>query len=241
MPPEYRLLAYLTPSLISFIINAIRLISTGTNFKYYIRKYPQILIASCFTPFMFEHVQLNGTYSIRIWKLGTILNAFFIGFLPQIVLLITNFQRGIVDWDFISIALSDEGMYENNNALFKSRYGTTWFAVISCLVFATLNFLFFSTEMIFKNNGLYCKCFTILCFPCPQNCSNLSSQLSTSLDIQTDPNTDQFEGVLENSMSGENSKENGEPHTLIFFYTRENKQYVTGKPLAEKEMKLTEV
>ena len=73
IPTEYRLLAYFTPSLISFVINAIRLASTGAKLKCYVRKYPQILVASCFTPFMFEGCEGN---SIRIWKLGSVLNAF---------------------------------------------------------------------------------------------------------------------------------------------------------------------
>merc|ERR1712154_666975 len=102
------------------------------------------------------------------------------GCLPQIILITTDFQRGIVEWDFLSFALHPEVIFENNDALFKLRYGNILFAVISCLVFASLTILFFLTDKIFKNIGMYCKCCTILCFPCPQNCSNLTSQLSTS-------------------------------------------------------------
>ena len=126
--PEYRLLMYLFPSFVSFLINACRLSFTGSNIGQYIKQYPQIIIASCFTPFMFEGSKEN---SIRIWKLGSIFNAFFIGCLPQIVLLFMDHQRGIVNWDFIGIALKPEGIYENNDALFKSRYGNSLFAIFT--------------------------------------------------------------------------------------------------------------
>ena len=45
IPPEYRLIVYLVPSLISFTINAIRLFKTGNNLKPIIMKYPQILLS----------------------------------------------------------------------------------------------------------------------------------------------------------------------------------------------------
>ena len=79
--PEYRILVYLTPCVISLAINAIRLFITGTIFNPFLRKYPQIVIACCFTPFMFEGCRDKSIHSVRIWKLGTILNAFFIGWL----------------------------------------------------------------------------------------------------------------------------------------------------------------
>ena len=241
IPPEYRLLVYLAPSCISFIINAVRLISTGTKFKQYIKKYPQILLASCFTPFMFESCKINGASTIRIWKLGTILNAFYIGCVPQIVLLVTDFQRGIIHWDFLSLALEPEKIYENNDALLKSPYGNIMFAIISCIIFTSLIFLFFFTDKIFKNIGIYCKCFTILCCPCPQNFTNLTSQFSTSHDLQTAPNPNEDEHLHGGSNSGKNSKENEEPDTQIFFYTRENKIWVIGKLVSENDMPLTEV
>ena len=38
IPPEYRILAYLTPSAISFIINMIRLLTTSAKIKKYVQK-----------------------------------------------------------------------------------------------------------------------------------------------------------------------------------------------------------
>ena len=52
--PQFRLAAYLMPSLISFIVNATRLITTGKNLKNTIRKYPQLMLACCFTLFVLK-------------------------------------------------------------------------------------------------------------------------------------------------------------------------------------------
>ena len=102
IPPEYRLVVYLVPSLISFIINATRLFKTGTNLRPIIMKYPQILLSPCFTPFAFEGCKEN---SFKIWRGGSICNAFFIGCLPQVVALIMECHRGIVNWDFLALTL----------------------------------------------------------------------------------------------------------------------------------------
>ena len=168
IPPEYRLLAYFTPCFISFAINLIKLVSTKTNFIRCIRKYPQILIASCFTPFMFEGCKGN---SIRIWKFGTVINALFMGCLPQIILFGMEFYRGIVNWDFIDVLLHEELIYENNDALFKSRYGNCLFASISGILFLFLIIFTFSPNNIFK---MYCKCGSKSCSICPENFINIS-------------------------------------------------------------------
>ena len=63
--------------------NAIRLLATGINRTNQVRKYPPILIACCFTHFMFEGCNGKPT---KIWRFGTILNAFFIGcFTPNYI------------------------------------------------------------------------------------------------------------------------------------------------------------
>ena len=164
IPPEYRLVAFFAPCFISFVINAIRLLATGVHRTNQIRKYPQILIASCFTPFIFEGCNGNST---RIWRFGTILNAFFIGCLPQIILLFLDYHRGVVNWDFIGISEYGVKIYENNDALFKNRFGNSIFALTTGVLFLLLIIFTFLSDMIFKNNGIFCKCFSILCFPCP--------------------------------------------------------------------------
>ena len=172
IPPEYRLLVFFAPCFISFVINAIRLLATGVHRTNQIRKYPQILIASCFTPFIFEGCNGNST---RIWRLGTILNAFFIGCLPQIILLFLDYHRGVVNWSFIGISEDNArtqnvqllNMYEHNDALFKNRFGNSIFALTTGVLFLFLIIFTFLTDMIFQNNSIFSKCFSILCFPCP--------------------------------------------------------------------------
>ena len=202
---KYRLLIYLTPSLISFMINAIKLLTSGTHFMKSIRKYPQILIASCFTPFMFQGCEEKGIYTIKIWKIGTILNAFFIGCLPQIVLYVIDRYRGVTNWDFLGLALEPEFIYENNDALFKSSHGNSLFAVTSFVFFFFLIILTFFTDKIFKRLTVYCKC---LCTPfpaCPNNCFDLNSefsQCSKSSNLQTEhsqTNEINFQGETETS------------------------------------------
>ena len=178
--PEYRLLVYFTPVFISFMINLIKLVSTRTKFVICIRKYPQILIASCFTPFMFEGCKEN---SIRIWKFGTVINALFMGCLPQIILFCMEFYRGIVNWDFIDVLLHEELIYENNDALFKYRYGNCLFASISGILFLFLIIFTFSPNNIFKIYKMYCKCGSECCYICPENFINISKLSNGSAAI----------------------------------------------------------
>ena len=185
IPTEYRILIYFTPGLISFIINAMKLMSTGFNFRKYVRKYPQILIACCFTPFMFEGYKGNDEYHIKIWKWGTVLNAIFIGCLPQIILLCMDYYRGIVSWDFIGSVLIPEHIYEINDSIFKSNYGSSLFAITSGVLFLILIIFVFLTENIFENFGIYWKCCSILCISCPNNCLILSNNV---FEFQTQEN-----------------------------------------------------
>ena len=188
IPAEYRVLVYFVPSLVSFVANGISLNGTLPKIKHHIRKYPQLLLACCFSPFIFKGCNEN---SIRIWKVGSIFNAFFIGCVPQIILVFMDYYRGVVKWDFISFALDPELVYENNDALFKSKYGNSWFALISGIFFFFLIIFTFFTDKIFKNHGIYCKCFSVLCCPCPNNFLNLNTEMfvtkpvSPSSSLQT--------------------------------------------------------
>ena len=173
---KYRILVYLTPCLISFIINGVKLLTSGTKFMQSIRTYPQILIASCFTPFMYQGCEKKGIYSVRIWKIGTLLNAFFIGCLPQIVLLVMDRYRGVTSWDFLGFALTPEFIWENNDALFRSSYGNSLFAIISFVFFFFLILLTFFTDKIFKVFGEYCKCLCTPFLSYPNNCFDLNSE-----------------------------------------------------------------
>ena len=154
IPAEYRIAVYFIPSFISFIINAMRLFRTGQDIKTYVRKYPQMMIACCFTPFMFEGCKENN---IRIWKYGSLFNACFIGCFPQIVLLAMDFYRGSVSWDFIGNVLNYEQIFENNDALFKFTYGNSIFAIISGIFFLLLILLTFFTNKVIINHEVFFK------------------------------------------------------------------------------------
>ena len=242
--PEYRILAYLTPSLVSFTINIMRLICSGKEFRNYVRKYPQILVASCFTPFMFEGCKVNNKYSIRIWKRGTVMNALFIGCLPQIILLFMNFYRGIIEWDFLGSALEPEKwIFERNDALFKSPYGNSVFAIISGVVFLFLIILTFFTDKIFGNYGVFCKCCSIVCFPCPQNCFNLSNKLSPTiiLDDTSSRDNDIKESELEPIVDNESKKDDAGCSTEIYLYSKGSIVWISRPTLQEETVSLKEV
>ena len=194
IPSEYRLLAYFTPVFISFTINLIKLVCTGTNLLKCIRKYPQIILASCFTPFMFEGCNEN---SIRMWKFGTVLNALVLGCLPQIMLLYMEFYRGTVNWDFVGSDLIKENIYENNGALFKHWYGNCLFASISGIWFLFLIIFTFSANKIVPTHKMCCKRHSKSCSICPQNFILFSQILclSSTSEINSIPTKDEEDSI----------------------------------------------
>ena len=194
IPPEYRLVVYLAPCIIPFMINISKLMFTTTGLWKYLMKYPQFLISPCFTPFMFEineSAEQQGQCKLKIWKLGSIINAIYIGVLPQCILCFTDYCKGVHQWEFNKNI--DEGSmvngswsrygkltgdgedYENNNSLFKSNYGNTIFGVTSGTFFLSLIVLFFGIGTLFKERGIHCRLFSILFCPCPNDCINLDS------------------------------------------------------------------
>ena len=239
IPPEYRLIVYFTPSLISFIINIIRLLYTKADFKPYIIKYPQILIACCFAPFILEGSKENKM--ITIWKFGSVLNAIYIGCLPQIVLIMTDFYRGIIYWDFIGpIILSPEHIYENNDALFKSNYGNSIFALTSGISFFFLIMLTFFTDKLFGSKGIYCKCCNILCFPCPQNCFHFNNTLNPLAPLT--PRSDiEKDSACQTIDSGENLSEADDATTKIYVYSNGNTKWLSGKPSSTETIQSKQV
>ena len=197
IPPEYRLLMYLVPSIIPVFINGFRLWRTTKGLWSYFLQYPQFIISPCFTPFLFEGyeaINQEGQYKLKIWRLGTIINAIYIGCIPQCILCFTDYYKGVHDWKFNSTDRQNF-VYENNDALFKSMYGNTIFSVTTGTFFLMLIILFFGSEKLFKERGIHFKCLNILCCPCPEPCINLtepdhdpSSSLTTSPKIKTREN-----------------------------------------------------
>ena len=190
VPEEYRLVAYLLPCIFPFVINFFRMFTTYISKapkqrQYSLARYPQYLLACLFTPFMFEGYKPDASkevYSIRIWKLGTILNAFYIGCLPQCLLLGMEYYKGVPSWDFVGTKFmrSDRQIMEGNDALFKHRYGNTLFACISFVLCFILILTFFCSDKLFRKCGLHCKVFDILCCPSPQGCLSYNNKIRDS-------------------------------------------------------------
>ena len=191
--PEYRLVVYLAPCIIPFLINVIKLYSTTEGLWKHLMKYPQFLISPCFTPFIFEGYKSTnqpGQYKLKIWKWGSIINAIYIGCLPQCILCISDYCKGIHQWEFGKHVVKKleplditntimwygraEEDFENNNALFKSNYGNTYFAIITFTLSLTLIIVFFGSGALFKEKGIHCRFLTILCCPFPNPCINIS-------------------------------------------------------------------
>ena len=96
---------------------------------------------------MFEGNQSTnqpGGPKLKIWKWGTIINAIYIGCIPQLILCITDYYKGVHQWEFgMNIPGIDDS--ENNDALFKHPYGNTIFATGTATVFLILITLFFGS------------------------------------------------------------------------------------------------
>ena len=187
-PLEYRLPLYLAPCIIPFLLNGIRLWCTTKGLWRFFMKYPQFIISPCFTPFMFEGNESTnqlGDPKLKIWKWGTIINAIYIGCIPQFILCITDYYKGVNQWEFDKNDLSGR---ENNDALFKHPYGNTIFATATATFFLTLITLFFGSQSLFKQRGIHCRCLTILCCPCPKPCIRLSKEEHNHLPPPTSTN-----------------------------------------------------
>ena len=226
IPPQYRLLVYLAPCLLSLIINVIRLYYTSKGLRTYLLQYPQFVVGSCFTPFMFEGQKLansDNRYTVRIWKLGTFLNALYIGCFPQCLLLLMEYYKGVNTWEFIGNKLKDQYIYENNDALFKSPQGNTIFSITCSTLFFILILIFFGTKSLFKNRGIHCRCLYVLCCPCPDPCIHYSeppSSTQTKGIISPVKNDANDESLGEEEISVQDSKS----HTEIYLYKNKGGQ-----------------
>ena len=154
-----------------------------------------------------------------------------------------DYYRGISSWDFFGIALRTERIYESNDALLKHRYGNSMFAIISGIICLLLIIFTFFTDKIFKNHGIYCKTFTILCLPCPNNCVNLNPKSSPSLSLPIKPNlaNDDSHSGSEKLSSDETPMNTNEPSTQIYVYSKKIRTYLTGNPLLEQDIALETV
>ena len=176
IPPEYRLLVYLSPCIIPFMINISRLWSTSKETWTYFMKYPQFLVAPCFTPFIFEGHESDSQqdrYNIRIWRWGSVINAIYIGCLPQCILVISDYCKGVYHWRFGKNTYTDDS---HDDALFKHEYGNTIFAAATASLFLLLIIFFFGFESMI--NETYS---TTPCCPNPKSTVSLTGVNNNSL------------------------------------------------------------
>ena len=249
IPPEYRLVAYLTPGLISLLFNSFRLYSTTKGLAGYLMKYPQFIIACCFSPFMFEGYKPNNKqdeYKLRIWKSGTFINALCIGCVPQLILIITDLYRGVHEWDFISSKLSDEQwVLATNDAYINHKFGNIIFAITTSIFNFLLILVFFYTTSLFSDRGIHCQCHNILFCPCPGPCISESEPELITLTLDNLSNIEN-ENEPVNSFEGAAVCEHHQTspsRTKIFLYSNQtrNKLWLAGKEVSTQEIIVLQV
>ena len=220
MPPEYRILMYLAPCTIPFLINGLRLWCTTKGLRKYFMKYPQFIIAPCFTPFLFEGPETNDQESgqqLKIWRWGTIVNAIYIGCVPQCILCFTDYYKGVYDWEFDASYTNLEDrilIQENNDAILKSNYGNTIFAATTATFFLILIIFFFGSEELHKERGIHLGCLNIPCCPCTEPCINLTGPDQVPISsTTTTPKTKTQGNIEENTPGKESNVDSEQPQT----------------------------
>ena len=210
IPEEYRLVIYLLPALLSFIINLIRLACTMRlkDFQYF-KNYPQFILCPMFSPLMFEENPENRNDNeplVRVWKLGSIVNSVSIGCLPQILLIAMEQYRQVPTW--YQKAEENSGYYSDSNALIKHPFGNTIFAIASFLLYLFLTIIFFSWNKLSRKDGCLCKLCKSICPPCPSPCNKQQSEESdpSIVDNPDDPKNG-FELSIRDASSAETSQD----------------------------------
>ena len=188
---------------------------------------------------MFEGYKLSSTstdYNVKIWKLGTILNALFIGCVPELILLYTDYRKGLSSGKHTTWPGLDEKstytFYQYNTSLFRYHLGSTIFAIIFFLLYFPLIILFFLSDKIFQKRGIYCKVCHILVLPCPYPCINIASpeieylssaQIIAEEDVVDDKAYDDADVVQ--------YEEKNQPKSVIYLYKKKGleKTWIVGE------------
>ena len=155
IPEEYRLVIYILPGVWSFLVNLLRLVlSVRSQDRKYLLKYPQFLLCPMFCPIMLEGNQDQSDSNkqpVRVWKLGSALNSIFLGFFPQIILLVSDYYRQVSTWYYIEHNRND------TNAFLRYQYGNMIFSITTLLLYSCLIIIFFFWDKILKDNGRLCN------------------------------------------------------------------------------------
>ena len=143
---EFRLLAYFIPILPSLLLNLLSL-RRSLAFKPLLNMclvFPQYFITSCFTPLVFEGITIEDEqykrsyFKIKVWKLGSVLNTFYLIFMPQLILVVSDVSRGVTSWNFIRMEkfhdYMERGFIESDSSILKYPFGNVIFAITVCIV-----------------------------------------------------------------------------------------------------------
>ena len=227
IPEEYRLVVYLFPGFLSFIINLIRLSFTmkPRAFRYF-KKFPQFILCPMFCPLMFEgnpDQRDDNEPPIRVWRRGSILNSFFMGSLSQVLLLALDHYKGVTAWNF-GAKDYDGTPEEDNNALIKHRHGNTIFSITTFVLYLFLTIIFFGWEKIFNENGLLYRLCKHVCTPFLNPFNNPTSEETnpSAMCIQEDPEKVNELSIKDQTSVGTNidKEEEGEHAEVLIFGQR---------------------
>ena len=151
-----RVLLYLLPAVVSILANLWRLKRTKASLKDILKKRPQLLIVPGFTPFMFEKAQTldppeDASDKLQIWKVGSIFNSVYIGIVPPISIIISEYARGITKLNLAQESGELQKFTSSSlNLFFNSSIANTVFAS-SFAIFAGLLTLTMLSGCVTKN------------------------------------------------------------------------------------------
>ena len=162
-----RPLFYFLPSFISIAVNIWQL-KRANCLKSIMTKHPQILILSGFSPYIFEKSENDGENNnnkLQVWRFGSIVNSIYIGIVPPIALIISEYARGITSLDLTPIhAIEDKYASSSLNLLLDSSLSN----VIFCIAFVVLAVLVILC--------MFCECPTKVTGDCRSCCNTQAKE-----------------------------------------------------------------
>ena len=189
IPEEYRLAIYFLPGVCSLLVSLVRIIlSTKKQDRKYIFKYPQFLLCPMFCPIMLKGNQDqsgSNKQPVRVWKTGSALNSVFLGCFPQLLLLTSDYYRGVPIW------WKHPSNRNETNALLTYQYGNMIFSITTLLLYSCLIIIFFYWDKIFKDDGCLSNTCKTVCFIFPKPCSSSLSDESDPTFINNNENAQQ--------------------------------------------------
>ena len=155
--PYMRIVIFFAPTVFPIIFNLITLARSSKQWKRLILSEPQILISPGFCPIIFRCVKAKSSHdqetpNVYVWKLASIINAIYLGVLPQILMIAAHYMRGLDD--LTHGKFSSKGQPDLvSNSLILSEYGNVIFASVSSCIYLLFIAHFYTDKSIrFKEN-----------------------------------------------------------------------------------------